>query len=252
MKIGFVLSGGGARGFAHLGAIKALEEEGIRPDCISGTSAGALVGSLIAAGYSPDYIFDLILAKGIRNYLKLAFNRFGLFSFVKVQELLHEHIPHNQFEKLHIPLTVCATNLSDGRADYFSSGELITPVLASCCLPGIFEPVQMDRKTYIDGGVLNNLPIEPLQGKCDFLVGINVTPVGSELPLASAKDILMKSFYLTVSKQSNDKLLQCDVAIQPTEIIQYDGLSLAKAKEIFELGYRYGQAAVPSFSSMYK
>ncbi len=242
MKIGLVLSGGGARGFAHLGVIKAINELGLSPDMISGTSAGSLVGAFIAAGYSPDFVLETILKLGIRSQLKFAFNRFGLFSLEKVEKLFHDYIPHNSFEALKIPLVVCATDIVRGETVYFDSGDLAKPVLASCCIPGIFEPVIYNGHTLIDGGVMNNLPLEPLEGKCDLLIGVNVTPIEKTLPIKSAKDVMMKCLFLSIGQQAKDKLDRLDIAIEPSEIAKYDGLSLSKAKELYNLGYESAKA----------
>ena len=239
MKIGLALSGGGSRGIAHLGALKALNQLGIKPSMIAGTSAGSLVGAFTAAGYSPDFIFDTIQSLGIMNSLKFAFNRFGLFKMDKVEEVFLKYIPHNSFEKLKIPLTVCATDIERSEAVYFSKGELIKPIMASCSIPGIFEPIKFQDRVLVDGGIINNLPIEPLEGICDFIIGINVTPVSNNMPINSARDVLVKSMYIAIRNKSSEKLKRCDIGIEPPEIESYNGLSMAKAKEIYQLGYEH-------------
>jgi NTE family protein len=237
MKIGLALSGGGSRGFAHLGVIKALEELGLKPAMITGTSAGSIVGAMIAAGYSPDYTFEAIASAGIFSHLKFAFNRFGLFKLEKAEELFLKYIPHNSFEQLHLPLTVCATDLDQGEPVYFNEGELIKPILASCCLPGIFEPIRFQGRTLIDGGTTDNLPIGPLEQHCDFLIGVNVMPVNNTAPINSVKDILMKSLFIAIRNNSGEKLKRCHIGIEPHEIYRYNGLNTSKAKEMFQLGY---------------
>jgi NTE family protein len=237
MKIGLVLSGGGSRGFAHLGALKALEENGIQPSIISGTSAGALIGALYCAGYSPEYISDLILNKGIFGNLKFSFSKYGLFSMEKVEKLLLEYLPHNQFEDLKKPLIICATDIKRGEPIYFKEGELIKPILASCCIPGIFSPVKFNGKYYIDGGITNNLPIEPLESYVDLKIGINVMPIEKNMPVSSVKDILAKCLLLSVGHQSEYKKGKFDILIQPKNIGRFDGLKLKNANEMFELGY---------------
>jgi NTE family protein len=243
MKIGIALSGGGSRGFAHLGALKALSELGIKPSMIAGTSAGSLVGAFTAAGYSPDFIFETIQSLGLLSSIKFAFNRFGLFKMEKVEEIFLKYIPHNSFENLKIPLVVCATDIEKGEAVYFSTGELIKPVMASCSIPGIFEPIRFQDRILVDGGIINNLPLEQLEGICDFIIGINVTPVSNDMPINSAKDILSKSFYLAIRNNVEEKLKRCNIAIKPTEIYNYNGLSMARAKEIYALGYDYTMRA---------
>ncbi|RFS16777.1 patatin-like phospholipase family protein [Emticicia sp. C21] len=237
MKIGLALSGGGSRGFAHLGVIKALEEVGLKPDMITGTSAGSIVGAMIAAGYTPDYIFEAIASAGIFSHIKFAFNRFGLFKLEKLENLFLKYIPHNSFEQLRMPLTICATDLERGEAVYFKEGELIKPILASCCLPGIFEPIRFQGRTLIDGGIVDNLPIGPLEECCDFIIGVNIMPVNNNMAINSFKDVLMKSLFLSIRNNSGEKLRRCHLAIEPAEIYRYDGLNMSKAKEMFDLGY---------------
>ena len=238
MNIGLTLSGGGSRGFAHLGALKAMEELNLKPSIISGTSAGALVGALYAAGYSPTEISEIILKKSIFSKLKFEFTKFGLFSLVKVEKLLLEYIPDNYFEKLKIPLVVCAADIKRGEPEYFEMGELAKPVIASCAIPGIFSPVILNGKTYVDGGILNNLPIEPIHNRCDICIGVNVMPVEKRMPVSSAKDIMMKCLMLSIGEQSALKYSKFDVIIQPENIGHFNGLSLKNAQTMFDLGYR--------------
>ncbi len=237
MKIGLALSGGGARGIAHLGVLKALEELKLKPEHISGTSAGSIVGAMYSAGYSPDFILDKIISLGVKSHIKFALNRFGLFSLEKVENIFLELIPHNTFENLKIPLTICAVDILNGEIVYFNKGELAKPILASCCIPGIFEPIKFNGKTFIDGGVLNNLPIEPLEAVCDFIIGVNVTPIDKKYPISSAKDVIMKCLYLAISQQAEAKSNKFDITINPDHISKFDAMNLKKAKTLFDLGY---------------
>ncbi len=237
MKIGIALSGGGSRGFAHLGALKALGEAGIKADILSGTSAGSIVAALTAAGYSPDFIFETIQQVGVFNSLKFAFNRFGLFKLEKLEETFLQYIPHNSFEKLKVPLTICATDILHNEAVYFNQGELIKPIIASCSIPGIFEPVSFAGRTLVDGGILDNMPIRPIEAAADFIIGINVMPIRNDMPVRSAKDILMKSLYLAIGKNTLERLNLCNLVIEPEALYHYDGLNASKAKEIFQIGY---------------
>jgi NTE family protein len=239
MKIGLVLSGGGSRGFGHLGVLKALEELKIKPDIISGASAGSLIGAMYAAGHTPDEISALILKKGIAGNVKLAFNKMGIFSLEKVEKLIQEFIPENSFEKLKIPLIVATTDIRRGELVYFSTGHNLAKVItASCAIPGIFSPVIIDGKSYIDGGVLNNMPIEPIEDLVDLKIGVNVMPIERKMPINSAKDIIMKSLMMSIGEQSARKNDKFDILIEPKNIVHFNGLSLKNAKDMFDLGYK--------------
>ncbi len=162
MKIGLVLSGGGARGIVHAGVLKALDEAGITPDVISATSSGAIIAALYAAGHSPDSILALIKSTNLIRHLRPVRGRGGFFSPFALEKLLRPHFKEDDFNTLKIPVVVNATNVNTGTIDYFKSGPLISAIAASSAVPLIFKPVTIQGKSYMDGGVLNNLPVEPL------------------------------------------------------------------------------------------
>lgn len=249
-KTGLVLSGGGSRGIAHLGAIKALQENGYTFHEISGSSAGALVGALIAGGYSPDFILETLLSIDLKKFVRFSITRLGLFSIEKVADILHKYLPHNSFEHLKIPLYVCAADIEAGTEIFYSKGELIPPVLASCAIPGVFKPIKFDNRTLVDGGIINNLPLEPLQNNCDFIIGINVTAVDKTLKVSNAKDVLLKSLYLSISQQTSRKLAACDIAIEPSRLSRYDPISTKKANEIFTIGYDSARKALDAYRNL--
>ena len=158
-----VLSGGGARGFAHLGVIQALNEAGIYPDVISGTSAGALAGVLYADGYSPEEILKLMNSGSRLDFMRPAMPREGLLQINGIIKILKAHLKAKTFEELKIPLYVAATDLNNGKSVYFSEGNLLDPVIASASIPVLFQPVKINNISYVDGGVLDNLPVYPIR-----------------------------------------------------------------------------------------
>jgi len=239
MTVGLVLSGGGARGIAHLGVLKALLEKKIKISGISGCSAGAIVGAMFAAGYSPDHIFEIVVSTTTLKAIHPAWSRAGLLRLQKAEEAYLKYIPHNSFEHLKIPLTVNATNLYAGKTVYFSSGELLKPVIASCSIPGLFEPITFDSTTLIDGGILNNMPIEPLIDKYDFIIGSHCNPFGMQKMPKSMSSIVQKSLFLAINNNSTGRLAQCDMIIEPPELKLFDPYDIRKASEIFKAGYEY-------------
>jgi NTE family protein len=244
MKIGLVLSGGGARGIAHLGVLKALLEKGIEISMISGCSAGAIVGAMFAAGYSPDHIYELVVSTNTLRAMRPSWSRSGLLHMNRAEEVYLKYIPHNSFEKLKIPLTVNATDLYAGETVYFSKGELLKPVMASCSIPGLFEPVKLGDKTLIDGGVLNNMPIEPLLNKCDFIIGSHCNPYGIQQTSRSLTTIVTKALFLAINNNSQSRLAQCDLLIEPPTLKIFDPADIRKASQIFKAGYEFTQELV--------
>lgn len=236
-KTGLVLSGGGARGFAHLGLLQALNEAGIFPDIISGTSAGALAGVLYADGYSPDEILKIMSSDSRLDYMKPAFPREGLLQIGGIIKVLKSKLHAKKFEDLKIPLFVTATDLNNGKAVYFSSGELLQPVIASASIPVLFQPVIIDKIYYVDGGVLDNLPLAPIENLCQTLIGSFVNPVGHVDKISGLINIAERTFMLSMSKEIREKSRKFDLFIAPPELIKYNLLDPEKASDLFTIGY---------------
>jgi NTE family protein len=237
-KIGLVLSGGGARGFAHLGVIEALNEAGIFPDVICGTSAGAIAGVLYADGYSPREILKMTISNSRLHYIRPTVQKDGLLQITGLIRILAKNLRAKRFEELKIPLFVTATDLNNGRVDYFSSGELLNPVIASASIPVLFKPVVIDGKHYVDGGVLDNLPIKPIENKCRFIIGSFVNPTGYQENVQNLINIAERTFLLSMSKEVIEKSKRFNLFIAPLELSNYKILDPEKAEELFMVGYR--------------
>jgi NTE family protein len=158
--IGLVLSGGGARGFAHIGVLRALEAHGIEVDVLAGTSMGALIAALYAHGYRADDIHTIASRVSWRDVIDLSLSA-GLLKGEKLRALLHHYLPET-FEALAKPLAVTCTDLEAGEQWVYSEGQLVPILHASSALPGAFEPVEHEGRTLADGGILNNLPVDAL------------------------------------------------------------------------------------------
>lgn len=237
-KIGLVLSGGGARGFAHLGLLQALNEAGIFPDIISGTSAGAIVGAFYADGYKPYEILNMLNTNSRLHYVSLTMPKDGLLKISGLVRVLKEKLRAKSFEELKIPLFVTATDLNVGKAVYFSEGELIIPVIASASIPVLFKPVVINDTYYVDGGVLDNLPIAPIEKKCSFLIGSFVNPTGYENNFTNLINIAERTFLLSLSREVLAKSKKFDLFIAPQELRNYRILDPEKAEEVFMIGYK--------------
>lgn len=246
-KIGFVLSGGGARGFAHLGFIQALNEAEIFPDIISGTSAGAIIGALYADGYRPKDILRLMNPGSRLNFMRPAIPREGLLQINGIIKILKTNLRAKSFDELKIPLFVAATDLNNGKAVYFSSGDLIGPVVASASIPVLFQPVIINNISYVDGGVLDNLPVHPIENKCKVLIGSFVNPVGYAEKISGLINIAERTFMLSMSKEINEKAKKFDLFVAPLELRNYKILDPEKAGELFSVGYRATKEKLKEF-----
>jgi NTE family protein len=237
-KVGLVLSGGGTRGFAHLGVIQALNEAGIFPDVISGTSAGALVGVLYADGYSPQEILTMLNWPSRFDFMRPAMPREGLLQINGIIRILKTSLKSKNFSELKIPLFVSATDLNNGKVVYFSEGDLIEPVIASASIPVLFQPVKINGISYVDGGVLDNLPIKPIENQCMVTIGSFVNPVSYIEKISGLITIAERTFMLSMSKDILDKSKRFDLFIAPAELRKHRFLDPEKSQEVFDIGYK--------------
>lgn len=239
MKLGIALSGGGARGIAHLGVLKALDEFGVKLSCISGTSTGAIVGALYAEGLAPDAILDLIIETRFFSSLRPAWTWTGLLNMEGLREVILKFIPGNRFESLKIPLTIAATNLRQGKAEYFSRGELIPAILASCCVPALFNPVQIQDDMYVDGGIVDNLPCKPIREKCDLLIGSHCNYITNEFDVRNFRSVIERSLLIAINGNTAVSKNLCDVLIEPPSLGNISTFEVRKAKILFDIGYHF-------------
>jgi len=236
-KTGLVLSGGGARGFAHLGVLQALNEAGIYPDIISGTSAGSLAGVMYCDGHSPKEILKIMTRNSRLDYMRPVLPRDGILEISGINKILETNLSARKFEELKLPLIVCATDLNNGKPVYFSKGDLITSVIASSSIPVMFKPVIINKVYYVDGGVLDNLPVKPVENKCSLLIGSFVNPVGYEETTSGLLTIAVRTFMLNQAKEAETKKDKFDLFIAPPDITKFGILEIEKANDFFDMGY---------------
>jgi NTE family protein len=254
-RIGLALGGGGAKGLAHILMLETFDELGIRPHIIAGTSIGAIIGALYAAGLSGEEIRLLIeqflvaerdtdsmlppLPESLRwlDFIDPELGSGGLLDSSDFIEFLGEQLPMQHFRKLEIPLKVVASDLLTGNQVVIESGTVLPALKASMAVPGVFRPVELDGRKLIDGGVSNPLPYDLLLDKCDIVVAIDVSgdrELEDEKAL-SAMGVLLHSFHTMSNNIVAEKLKQQrpDIYIRP-EIRNVRVLEFYKAKQIFE------------------
>ena len=249
MEINLVLSGGGARGLAHLGIIKAIRENGILIKRISGVSTGAVVGAFTAAGFSPEETLKIFMENKLMYQIRPVFNA-GLFGLNKWEKILMKYFPGNSFEELSIPLTVIATDINNCESVYFSSGELVKPLLASCSIPGFFEPVLLNQRQLVDGGVLNNLPVEPFLRETEKIVALHVNPIVHESEIDSALKIFERSVQLSIRENTDNRKKLAHLNLEPEALYPFQLFDLKDAEEIFNIGYAYAKGCQKEFEKL--
>lgn len=239
--IGYAFSGGGARGFSHIGVLKAFEQFGIKPDVMAGVSAGSVVAVMYGAGMTPDDMLkcfdsvtkvnDLVSWKVPGNSV-LKIDKFGKF--------IESWLPVRNLEDLKIPTIVCATDFRYSKSIGWGRGEIVPRVLASCSIPIAFEPVKINDGIYVDGGVLRNLPAWAIRRYCKTLYGINCSPlntVWSDLSKHNLLDIALRSYHMMSKSNMITDAKMCDVLINLRGAHAIGTFELSKMHQSVELGY---------------
>ncbi|MDE6196667.1 MAG: patatin-like phospholipase family protein [Muribaculaceae bacterium] len=244
-RLGVALSGGGARGFAHAGALMAIEEAGLKPDAIAGVSAGSVIAVMYAAGIRPLRMVDIFARTGFRDFAELSFGHGGLFRIDRFREFVLRALgDKRRFEDLNIPTFLGATDLDNGCPVAFSQGDIGPRMEASCSIPIIFKPVVIDGVSYVDGGVLRNHPAWMLRDKCDILIGVNVSPLRPERRYKSIMDVAMRTYNLMAKANQAADMALCDVSVQTPEIANYAVFDLKNIKKVFLSGYMHTRRAL--------
>ncbi|MEM8927384.1 MAG: patatin-like phospholipase family protein [Bacteroidota bacterium] len=238
-QIGLVLSGGGVRGMAHIGLIRAMQEHGIDAQRISGSSVGALVGALYGNGNSIDEMLQFFKDTPLFQYGFFAIGKPGFIDTNRYFKLFKGYFPHDSFEALEKKLSVVATDLLRGAETGFESGNLILPLLASAALTPVFSPVEFNGTMYADGGIMNNFPKEYLESVCDFVIGSNVSIAG-ELTKKDLKNSIQLAGRITglaIYASSHQKLKECDLYIEPPALENIGVLDKKGIERAYTIGY---------------
>ncbi|AOW19756.1 patatin-like phospholipase family protein [Urechidicola croceus] len=242
-KLGLALSGGGIRGVAHLGVLQYLTELGIKPSVIACTSAGSLAGAFYAAGFEPEEIFKIGKSEKFFSFSNL-FKRsgVGLFSTDVFENIIKKYISHNTIESLDIQLYITATDLTNAKLKIFSEGSLGTAIKASCCIPLVFQPVLFEGAYLTDGGILNNFPVNLLEGKVDKIIGINVNKLNAVQGKMGYKRIIERTVQVAIGNSVTTSKNKCNLYIEPPNMHNYRTFDFKKIDEIYKIGYEYAQS----------
>jgi NTE family protein len=282
-KIGVTLSGGGAKGLAHIGVLAAMDSAGLKVDYITGTSMGSVVGGLYAAGYSADTIeaiarsldWDLIFSKSpqiisISIEEKDEFNKYafeipfqhGKFKlgkgfiegqelWLKLAELFQPVYNITDFDQLSIPFACIGTDLSTGNAVVMDRGNIIACIRASMAIPAVFTPVQYEDKTLVDGGIANNFPVQEAKKMgADIVIGVNLNKgLDKAEDLKTSLDILMQMAFFKDAAEFEKNRAQCDIYITP-DLQGNSAGSFDNSDSIIDIGKKYGLLYYPIFKHL--
>jgi NTE family protein len=249
---GFALSGGGTKGLAHAGAIKFLEEQNIKPSQIAGSSAGAIVAALYAWGKTPDEILAFFKSIYFFHWKHFTLKKAGIIDSESFKKYFEEIFKDAKINDLKIPIHITATDMVKGKLKIFNDDtKIVDAVLASSAVPGVISPYEINGVLYSDGGILNHFPTDILQGRCDNIIGVYVSPIQKieAKDLKSIKAVTTRAFELLAANSNLQKFNNCDIIIEPEELTSFNTFETNKSKmdKIFEIGY---QAAKKSFETL--
>lgn len=245
--LGVALGGGGARGFAHAGVLKAMKESGRCPDIYSGVSAGSVAAVMLAAGVDPDDIHKRFIGRKFTSMTSLAIREGGggLFSLSPFRKFIEKNVaPYKRLEDLPVPVKIGVTDIVSGEAVCIDRGDIASAVIASCSIPVLFKPVTIDGHHYVDGGVSRNLPAWMLRYCCDEVIGVNVSPCGEAEDdfRPTLIDVALRSYHLLVKSNSRLDEPLCDQVVTLSMLAHYKVFDMSRIRNVFLSGYSAGRS----------
>ena len=247
-RLGLALSGGAARGAAHVGVLKVLAEHGVGVDCVAGTSAGALAGGALAAGMSIEEIEVFSRSLRWRDFGRVTLSRLGIQSNERLGELIRARFPATRFEEMRLPFAAVATELHTGRAVVMSGeGDVAEAIRASCAVPGWYVPVaDAEGRVLVDGGLVANVPVAAARALgADVVVAVDVNAEGAKFwgPPRSMLGVLLESLLIVQRAATAPQRDEAEVAIIPkVGHIRWDEMN--RADELIRAGEEAARAAV--------
>lgn len=235
--LGLALSGGSVKGFAHLGVMTYLEEVGLRPDILAGTSAGSIMATFYAAGYAPEEIFEIFSKGGFLQMTSFAGTGGGLFSTTNFYKHLRKNLRYKRLEDLPTPVRIVATDLDAGEQRVFTEGPLAKIILASCSVPILFQPVEIDGHTYVDGGLFRNFPVTVIREDCQTVIGMNLGPVHEGPTEKAFKAIANRTWELVFRQNTAPDREACDYLLETTEVTKFGMFDLNAVETLRTIGY---------------
>lgn len=254
-KLGLAMGAGGSRGIAHIGFLQALEEEGVKPDCITGSSMGSVVGGAYAMGVPLRELKKAVESLRFLDILSHSTQKGGVFGTKKMRALLEKYIGDRLFEETNIPFRCVAVDMIAQEVVEFSSGSLLDAIVASSSIPGVFHPFEKDGRRLIDGGVLERVPAMRLKEMgADVIVAVDVLgklPASERLP--GTIDLLLETYDVTNNYITKLYRAACadgvDFWLEP-ELGNMNQYSLKRVKFAMEKGYELGKRYAPKIAEL--
>jgi NTE family protein len=249
-RVGVALCGGVAYGVAQIGVLKALEEAGIHVDCIAGTSAGAIIAAAYASGIPLSRIEEIGIQTGWGQLFSFRPSRKGLVSSGPIEEYIHKNLKVATFEELKKPLAVVTTDLCSGEEVVFTHGPLDKAVRASCSIPGVYTPVELEGHQLADGGMAENVPVKALKNLgADVVIAVNLFGHHQVFPPATnVFQIMMRVWYFFVQEESAWRE-NADIIIEP-DMRLFDLFDFSAGKEMIAVGEKEAKKHIPKIKQV--
>lgn len=241
-KVGLALCGGVAYGVAQIGVLKALEKAGVKIDCLAGTSAGAIIAAAYASGIPVSRIEEIGINTNWGELFSFRPSRKGLVSSGPIEKYIRNYLKVERFEQLKKPLAVVATDICSGEEAIFTKGALDKAVRASCSIPGVYAPVELDGRQLVDGGMAENVPVKALKSLgADVVIAVNLFGHHQVFPPASnVFQILMRVWYFFVEEEAAWRE-QADIILEP-DMRMFDLFDFSQGKEIIAVGEKEAES----------
>lgn len=251
LKLGVALGGGFARGLAHIGVLKALEEEGVPVDFVAGTSVGAIIGACYCSGVSASELEEIARNTRFRHFARWTLSRYGFCSNDRMARFCARILKTHTFEELKVPLAITATDFQSGEAVVFTKGPLVGPIRASCAYPGMFLPVEIEGRSYIDGMLAYAVPTTPLRHMgAERVIGVYLSAHWSQQRAPRHLfEVIGQCFSIAQAKMYDLWKKDADVVLEPdVNGFSYDCFD--RAKELITLGENSVRAILPELRTL--
>lgn len=237
-KSGIAFGGGGTRGIAHIGAIRVFQENGIEFDYVAGNSAGSMVGAMYASGVPWEELYDFVRNNKIRDVMP-RHNWLSYWSAEIIEQMADKYLMGKTFEDLQKPFCAIAVDLENGTLERLCSGSVSRALSASCAVPGIFQPVDIDGRMYVDGGVLRSIPTQTVREMgADTVVGINLnSDRGDGTQSTKRRDVWMAAYRLTINVNTEICEKYADIMLEP-RLDDFARYSMKNAESMLKIGER--------------
>lgn len=250
LRVGLALSGGAARGYAHIGVLKVLDEAGIKIDCLAGTSMGALVGAFYCSGMKIKVMERIARAGGGTGWVDFAFSRMGLIKGDKVEQIVYLLTRRATFDAMAIPFAVVAADLYSGEKVVFREGLVCRAVRASISIPGYFVPLELNEMMLVDGGVVDRIPVDVVRDMgASFIIAVDTGTYLRNARFSSVLDVVTRSFDIMQQEICRLQLTNADLVIAP-DLGEIAPSQFEKVAEAIDAGERAAREALPELMTL--